>query len=217
MLQLTELFPEFDRLHLKHGDSHLKPIYGAGQTKNPKVLLVFMNPTAKNVSSNLNWVGIQAPWLGTKNVWKLLFKLGLLTNKELIELTSKLRPEEWTAEFSETLYNAVAQDSLYITNIAKCTQIDARHLPDSIFKEYLPSLLNEIELINPEIIFSLGNQVSSTLLSKPVSVSNYLTTEYEELLVKGKTYKVYPTYYPVGQGTRNMSKAIERIQKVVSI
>jgi hypothetical protein len=39
--------------------------------------------------------------------------------------------------------------------------------------------------------------------------------EYEELKIKNKIYKVYPTFYPVWQGMRNMDKAILRIKNIV--
>lgn len=38
----------------------------------------------------------------------------------------------------------------YVTNLAKCTQLDARPLPDSVYKEYLALLYQEIDLIRPK-------------------------------------------------------------------
>ncbi|QQR93747.1 hypothetical protein IPJ91_01150 [bacterium] len=77
-LQLTHLHSEFDKLHELHGDTNFNSIYGAGCTENPKYVFVFMNPTAKNISSHKSWTGIQAPWIGTKNVWKLFQRVGML-------------------------------------------------------------------------------------------------------------------------------------------
>lgn len=217
MLQITELFPKFNDLHLAYGSETATPIYGAGQINNPEICLIFMNLTAKNVSSNPNWEGIRAPWIGTRNVWMLLHKLGLFNNSEIIDAIKKMKPEEWTIEFAENLYKEIANESLYITNIAKCTQDDARHLPDKVYKEYLPLMLEELEYVNPKIIFTLGNQVSSILLQRQISVSNYLNDEYDVLkLPSGNGFKVYPTYYPIGQGTPNMPKAINRIKNVLN-
>lgn len=216
MLQLSELFPLFDKLHAIHGSKDHFPIYGAGQISKPKICLVFMNPTAKNVSSFAKWTGLRAPWLGTKNVWRLLNKLGFFNDEELLKSIMAIKPEDWTLGFAEQVYTSLANQSIYITNIAKCTQEDARHLSDTIYKEYRPSLLKELEIIKPEYIFTLGNQVSSVLLGKPISVSNYLKNEFEILkLNDGSEVKVYPAYYPIGQGTRNMNKAIGRIKKVL--
>lgn len=217
-MQLTNLFEKFDALHKVYGDSNLTSIYGAGEIESPTICLIFMNPTAKNIASTPKWQGLKAPWLGTKNVWRLLCKLGLFNNTELIHQIDMLRPEEWTEDFANQVYRQVASESLYITNIAKCTQSDAKHLPDSIYKEYLPLMVEELSLIKPKVILSLGNQVSSVLLQKPISVSKYTNDEYEYLnLYDTIPLKVYPSYYPVGQGMRNMSKAIQRINKVLSI
>lgn len=215
-MQLTNLFEKFDALHEIYGDSNLTSIYGAGETNSPNICLIFMNPTAKNIASTLSWQGLKAPWLGTKNVWRLLYKLGLFNNYELIQEIETRRPEEWTEDFANEVYNQVSNESLYITNIAKCTQSDAKHLPDSIYKEYLPLILEELNFIKPKVILALGNQVNSVLLQKPISVSKYQSEEYEYLNLGDIQLKVYPSYYPVGQGMRNMSKAIQRISKVLS-
>ncbi|GAB4157137.1 MAG: hypothetical protein Fur003_0760 [Candidatus Dojkabacteria bacterium] len=217
MLQHTDLHPQIDQLHLKHGDSSLHAIYGAGQITSPKLFLIFMNPTGRNISAHKTWQGLQAPWLGTKNIWKLLGQLGVFTNTQVLESISSMRPDQWTPQFSIDLYNEVANNSLYITNIAKCTHIDARHVADSVYKEFLPLLYEEIELIKPQAIVTFGNQVSSITLGKPISVSKYPGNEYEELALGGSKYTVYPTYYPVGQGMRNIKKAIERLNNIISI
>lgn len=79
-------------------------------------------------------------------------------------------------------------------------------------------MLEELATVKPKYTFTLGNQVSSTLLGRPISVSNYLGSESEELvLANGDAMKVYPTYYPVGQGQRNMPLAIERIRTVLGV
>lgn len=215
-MQLRELFPALDKLHQIHGAKELTPIYGAGQIHQPEVCLVFMNPTARNVAAVPSWEGLRAPWLGTKQIWQMLFKLGLFRNEILLDKINTLKPSQWTAEFGEELYNDVANQSLYITNIAKCTQVDARPLPNSLFREYLPLMVEELRLVKPRKIFSMGNQVSSILLSKLVSVSKYQNDQKEDLWVDIQTsFEVFPVYYPVGQGMRNMPKTIERIREVL--
>lgn len=59
---------KIDELQPLYGDASLKSIYGAGCIKRPKAMLVFMNPTGKNVSARSDWKGIRAPWLGTKSL-----------------------------------------------------------------------------------------------------------------------------------------------------
>jgi len=76
--------------------------------------------------------------------------------------------------------------------------------------------LEEIYEIDPEIIISFGNQVSSILLDKKITVSNYKKLERENLVIKDKQFEVYPCYYPVGQGMRNIKKAINRIKIILN-
>ena len=81
-----------------------------------------------------------------------------------------------------------------------------------------PILVERIlySFVKPKNIISFGNQVSSILLDKKISVSDYEDIKFENLNIKGTVYKVYPAYYPVGQGRRNLPKAISRIRTVVS-
>jgi DNA polymerase len=211
--QIKEIQKDIDRLHKKHGDKNFTPLYGTGCIKNPKVLFLFMNPTAKNLTVHKSWEGIRAPWIGLKNTWRLMKELGFI-NSELNEKVRGSRKEEWNHEFAIELYSCVAKNKGYLTNLARCTQPDARHVSDVVFRESLAITLREIELINPKIIISFGNQVSTNLLGYPIKVSETRKQKHD-LRIGKKTYTVYPTFYPVGMGLRNMSKAIEDIKFVM--
>lgn len=210
-LQLEHLKKDVDQLQKVYGNSKLHAIYGAGCINHPKVLLLFMNPTATNISAFSDWKGLIAPWIGTKNIWKLLNLCGTFDN-ELVKAIKNGSKATWTNDFALKVYFDISNRSVYITNLAKCTQSDARKLKDDIFKEYLLNTLEEIYEIDPEIIISFGNQVSSILLDKKITVSNYKKLEKETLVIKDKQFEVYPCYYPVGQGMRNIKKAIDRIK-----
>lgn len=214
-MQLLHLFPEADRLQQLYGSKDLHPIYGAGRTINPEIMFIFMNPTARNVSSEKSWKGIRAPWLGTKNVWRMFHQLGIL-EEEIANKIQSYKPSDWTEEFSHKLYEFLAGKSIYLTNLAKCTQVDAKALPNSVFDAYRPSTLEEIYAVNPKKIITFGNQVSSRLIGKNISVSKYLDLkDVEQLQIKDRTFKVYPTYYPVGQGQRNIHLAKARIAQIL--
>ncbi len=213
-LQLEYLKKEADRLQKIYGNSSLHAVYGAGCVCRPKVLLLFMNPTATNVSAFDNWKGLSAPWLGTKNIWKLLNSCHLFDNS-LYQIIKTGSAAVWTSDFALKVYEDISNRSIYITNLAKCTQIDARKLKDGIFKEYLLNTLEEIYEVSPEKIISFGNQVSSILLNKKISVSNYKKREKETLSIKDKKFEVYPCYYPIGQGMRNIKDSISRIKTVL--
>ena len=211
MQQVIQLHSEYDKLQLKYGDPTLSSIYGAGCINNPNVMFIFMNPTGRNISSIPSWKGLRAPWIGTKQVWDIFENLGLLKSEIYLKIKS-IKPEEWDYDFANEVYTDIQNHSVFITNLGKCTQVDARPLSNSVFKEYLNLMYKEIEIVNPKKIVTFGNQVSSILLNKTISVSNYVDDQKEML----NGYKIYPTYYPVGQGRRNMPLAIKRIKIILN-
>ncbi len=214
-MKLEDLNNEYDRLQLEYGAKELKSIYNGGYMENPDICFVFMNPTGRNIASNPNWKGRRSPWIGTKNIWKLFYKIGLLDEKIYENIIAK-KPQEWNEEFADLVYDNVIKHKYFITNLGKCTQIDARVLPDSVYNEYLDLLYKEIEIINPKIIITLGNQVSSIVLDKNISVSQCRKQSFSKK-IEGKEYKVYPVYYPIGNGMMNMDKAIEDIKFIIEI
>lgn len=212
-MQIKKLFKKFNELQDVYGDKNLNAIYGAGQIKNPKLCLVFMNPTGKNVASDKKWVGLKAPWIGAKNIWKMFYQLGFF-DKDFFDDINKRKPKDWDYGFTEKVYKKVSDNSIYITNLSKATQIDARPLKDDIFIKYLDLFREEIDIISPQIIITFGNQVSSILLNKGIRVSEY-RKKYENLDINGGVVKIFPVYYPVGQGMRNMKKAKEDIDWII--
>lgn len=212
-LQHEQLKLDIDLFHKKHGHADYVSLYGTGKIKNPKVMFLFMNPTAKNPSTHKTWEGIRAPWIGFKNTWKLMNQIGILNN-DLFLKTQSMKSVEWTHDFAEQLYRAIAERGVYITNLAQCTKPDAQHVSDSVFREARELFLKEIELINPTIIIAFGNQVSSNLLQESIKVSECRCKKYD-LKIGKKTFPVYPVFYPVGMGFRNIGKAVEDIKKII--
>ena len=149
ILKIEDLRKDYDELQVKYGAKELDSIYNGGCEKNPDICFVFMNPTGKNIASDKSWKGRKSPWLGTKNIWKLFYKVDLL------------------------------------------------------FKE--------INIIKPKIIITFGNQVSSIILNKKISISENRKKCYRIQINKNE-YKVYPVYYPVGNGIFNIDKSIEDIK-----
>ena len=127
-----------------------------------------------------------------------------------------MKAYDWTPEFCEEVYKEVSRNKLYITNLAKCTQDDARSLPDKVFLEYRDLLLEEIYEVNPKKIVLFGNQVSSVVLGKKISVSEY-RKQSETLKIKDKEFVCYPVYYPVGNGFFNAPKAVEDLLYIKSL
>ena len=208
-MNLEDLKKEYDKLQLKYGDKNLDSIYNGGCEENPDICFVFMNPTGKNIASSKSWKGIKSPWIGTKNIWDLFYAVNLL-DKDIYDKIKSIKGTDWTEDFAVEVYNNVKKHKYFITNLGKCTQIDARPLPDSVYKKYLHLLEKEIEIINPKVVVLFGNQVSSVVLGEKVSVSLCRKKQIKKY-INGKYYTCYSVFYPVGNGRFNIDKSIEDI------
>lgn len=212
-MTLKDLTGEYDKLQKKYGAQELDSIYNGGCDDNPDICFVFMNPTGRNIASSKDWKGLKSPWIGTKNVWDLFIELDLL-DKEIYSNIKSMKGSEWTEEFADKVYEDVKKHKYFITNLGKCTQIDAGKLPDSVYKEYLHLLNQEFNIINPKVIILFGNQVSSIVLNEKISVSQVRKKCFTRA-VNGIEYKFYSVYYPVGNGRFNIGKSIEDIKWII--
>jgi Uracil DNA glycosylase superfamily. len=212
-MTLKEFNKEFIKLQDRYGDKNLDAICNGGCEKNPDIAFVFMNPTGRNVAASKEWNGIKAPWLGTKNIWDLFYNLNLL-DSNIYQKIKSMKPSNWTSEFANQLYGNITSHKYYITNLAKCTQTDARELSDTVYKEYLDLFFKELEIINPKIIILFGNQISSIVLNEKISVSLCRKKEFIKE-INSKKYKFYSVYYPVGNGRFNIDKTIEDLNWII--
>ena len=108
-MTLEDLKKEYDNLQLKFGDSELDSIYNGGCDKKPDICFVFMNPTSRNIASSKSWKGIKSPWIGTKNIWTLFYKLGMIDDSIYQEIRN-IKGCEWTEEFALKVYNDVKKN-----------------------------------------------------------------------------------------------------------
>ncbi len=212
-MKIDDLKETYDKMQIKYGAKELDSIYNGGCEENPDICFVFMNPTGRNIASDKSWKGRKSPWLGTKNIWKLFYKVNLLSEK-LFNQIQEMKPKDWDYKFCDTVYEEIANNKVFITNLGKCTQLDARPLSNEVLKKYLALLFKEIDIVKPKIIITFGNQVSSIILNKKILVSENRKTYYE-IKINNNLYKVYPVYYPVGNGIFNIDKAIEDITWII--
>ena len=212
-MQIKDLNKKYDKLQKMYGDKTLSSIYNGGCEENPDICFIFMNPTGRNVASELTWKGRRSPWIGTKNIWKLFYNTGLLDKEIYLEIQRR-KGKEWNEEFADLVYEDVTNKKYFITNLGKCTQIDARPLPNSVYLEYLDLLYKEIDIIKPKKIITFGNQVSSIFLNQKISVSEWRKKKIK-YKIKKQEYDVYPVYYPVGNGMRNIDLVIEDLKYIL--
>lgn len=212
-MTLDDLKIEYDKLQLKYGAKELDSIYNGGCADNPDICFVFMNPTGKNIASDKSWKGLKSPWIGTKNIWDLFYELKLL-DQDVFERIRSMKGTDWTEPFAEEVYENVSKHKYFITNLGKCTQLDARPISNNVYKEYLHLLEKEIEIINPKVVVLFGNQVSSIVLGEKISVSQCRKKQFFKK-INGKHYECYSVFYPVGNGRFNIGKSIEDINYII--
>lgn len=212
-MKLEDLNKEYDKLQKKYGALELNSIYNGGYSDHPDICFVFMNPTGRNVASVKDWNGIRSPWIGTKNIWDLFYPLGLL-EEDIYYRIKTIKGSEWTPDFAEEVYDNVKKHKYFITNLGKCTQVDARELPNSVYMQYLHLLEKEFEIIKPKVIILFGNQVSSIVLDQKISVSQVRKQSFIKI-INGVSYKFYSVYYPIGNGRFNIDKSIEDIKWIM--
>lgn len=212
-MKLSSLNKEYDKLQKIYGDPSLHSIYNGGCEEYPDICFVFMNPTGRNISSAPDWKGPHHPWLGTKQIWDLFYAVNLM-DEDIYNRIKSLKGIEWTPDFCTEVYNNIKKHKIFITNLGKCTQIDARPLKNNYFLDYLPLLEKEINIIKPKIIVLFGNQVSSIFLNQKISVSETRKKYFDKKIGK-ETYKCFPIFYPVGNGRFNIDKSIEDIKYII--
>src|SRR5574344_1519226 len=182
-MNLIDLNKEYDKLQIEYGAKELNSIYNGGGDKEADILFVFMNQTGRNVASLKSWNGIRSPWIGTKNIWKLFYNVGLFDEKVFYEIQSK-KPNDWDESFAKRVYDEVKNKKYFITNLGKCTQTDAKHLPNCVYEKYLDLLCDEIEIIKPKKIVTFGNQVSTIFLGENINVSKCRKQAYKKKINK---------------------------------
>ena len=212
-MKIKDLNKEYDKLQKEYGAEELDSIYNGGLEENPDICFVFMNPTGRNIASSKEWKGRKSPWIGTKNIWDLFYSVGL-QEEEMYNKIKTIKGTEWTEKFADEVYEDVKKHKYFITNLGKCTQLDARPQPDKTLAKYLELLEKEIEIINPKRIILFGNQVSSIVLGEKISVSQVRKKEFIKE-INGKEYKAYSVYYPIGNGRFNIDKSIEDIKWIL--
>ena len=212
-MNLELLNKEYSKMQLKYGAPQLDSIYNGGCSCNPDICFVYMNPTGKNIASAKTWKGLKAPWIGTKGIWDLFFNVDLM-NVDIYNKIKEFKPNDWTEDFASNVYEDVTNHNFFITNLGKCTQLDARPIPNNVYLQYLELLEKEIDIIKPKVVILFGNQVSSIVLGQNISVSKSRKKLYTKN-INNNEYKFYSVYYPVGNGRYNIDKSIEDIKWII--
>jgi uracil-DNA glycosylase len=212
---LKSLWKEVYEANKKHFPGPFMPILGGGCVFRPKIMFVFINPTARNISSDPGWKGPRFPFIGTKQVWRIFHRAGLFDDG----LMAAIEKSPWTVEFANRVMGFLEEKRFYITNIVKWTGADAT-LPDPAkINLFLPLFVREMEIVQPEHIVTFGLIPFERLTSKKINLGEYYTESVKSRRLRsydlvGSSFKtkVIPCYFPVGRG--NPRQAVELLKMV---
>ena len=202
-------------IHEKHFPGHeLMPIMGNGQCSEPEVMFVFINPTHRNASSVRSWMGPRFPFIGTKQVWSVFHRAGLLGD----ELAYRIRHgAAWDLELTRNVLRELQARSLYLTNVVKWTGHDAALPAKEMVELFMPILQREIEIVRPRRIVAFGQLPFTNLTRLKVKLADYYADAVRtgvlktfECAVTATGSQVVPCYFPVGRG--NPSRAVDLLK-----
>ncbi|MBU0953527.1 MAG: hypothetical protein KKA90_03855 [Nanoarchaeota archaeon] len=213
---LAELWKYVDDVNAKHfPENELRPILGAGKTKNPKIMFVLINPTIGNISSHPTWTGPRFPFIGRKHHWRVMHQAGFLDDKIMEHIE---HATTWSPTFAEAVGKEMERQNIYTTNIVKWTGHDGSLPEKEKIALFLPILKREIELVQPEYIVTFGLIPFEALTNKTIRLRDYYTEAMKTKRLR--TYPcasgdVIPCYFPVGRG--DPKKAVEILKLVRNI
>lgn len=212
---LDHLWKYVDDLHRVHFPDHLPmPILGNGQCSQPKFMFVFINPTARNSSSDRQWQGPRFPFIGTKQIWSVFHRAGLVDDALLTAINKQ---STWSLAFTEEVLRFLKNKSVYLTNLVKWTGHDAALPKSDMVHLFLPILQREIALVQPQYLVTFGLLPFTALTQQKIHLQQYYTD-----VMKHKHLKLYPMrfgqhrtqaipcYFPVGRG--NPKRAVELLR-----
>jgi len=204
MTTLHELYNELDRCQacqtVARGYRHVP---GGGCEHEPELMLVFINPTVHNVSAHGEWPGTRFPFAGKPKLWSILAAAGIV-GAELPDEMLALGP---TPQMVERLIDEARRRSVYLTNLVKCVD-DGSNLPSpERIAAALSLLQREIDLVRPRTIVAFGHLPFRALTGRSIRLADELWNAehgdialYPSLPIGGRSYPVFPCYFPTGRG-----------------
>lgn len=182
---------------------HLRHVPGGGWSEQPDLMLIFINPTVRNITAHADWTGMRFPFAGKLKLWQILAESGFV-DANLPDRMAALGP---TPPMVELLMDEVCQRRLYLTNAVKCVD-DGSSLPTSArISAAWPVLQTEIALVQPRQIVTFGLIPFRLLTGCNVRLADELWNAqhdryvpYPSRSIGGQSYPVFPCYFPTGRG-----------------
>lgn len=185
-------------------ENDLQPAFPFGAIKNP-LMLVFINPSPKNVTVHKNWRHDRLFFYGDIRFWRFLAEVNLF-DKKLLKLVKKFG---WLPEFIPSFKEELAKKDVWITNLVKCPTLHGEYPQKNVVEVCKKKFLEkEIEMLKPRLIIAFGQFTYKMLTGKALSLSMFFRNEVD--VNEG----ILPCYFPTGRG--NTEKATACIKRILS-
>lgn len=209
-MKLQKLYREVDGCKFCKAERNtLQHIHGYG-AMNPKLMLILINPTYRNLSSDPKYRGARFPFIGVRQFWKVLAEGGLMDRNVAFGLPTR---GEWSNRHTEQIKKELIKNKLFLTNIVKCCYNHSTYPDKNVIKNQLKLLAEEIRIVKPKKIMAFGGLVYKTLTGKSIKLVDYWNGPQEQVVevISGLGISVMPCYFPIGRG--NPRKAAEILRK----
>lgn len=208
--KLQKLYAQVDNCKFCKIDRNvLQHIHGFG-VLNAKLMLVLVNPTYRNLSSDPEYKGVRFPFIGVRQFWKVLADGGLINKKVAYNLPLR---KDWQKKQTELIKNELIRHKFFLTNIVKCCYSHSAYPDKRVIAEQLKLLADEINIVRPKKIIAFGGLVFKTLTGKSIKLSEYWKkrgTGKSREVISGLKVLTEPCYFPIGRGNPNKSAEILR-------
>ena len=201
---LYQLFASLDRCAICTTEAYgYRHVHGGGREEEPELMLVLIHPTPGNPTARADWPGPSFPMAAGINFWRVLRDAGLVA-PDLPERLAELHPHP---DAVELLLGEARRRGLYLTNAIKCVDGGSLVPPAARLAAGWEVLRGEIALARPRRIVALGLLPFRMLTGREVRLADELWrarngcyTPHDSHPVEGRTYPVYPCYFPTGRG-----------------
>lgn len=204
--KLEKLYRRVDACKFcKRSRNKLQHIHGYG-AMNPRLMLILINPTYRNLSSDPKYRGDKFPFIGVRQFWKVLANGGLIDKKVAFNLPLRAG---WDDGYTIQIKNELVKNKLFLTNIVKCCYDHSAYPDKNVIESQLGLLAEEIKIVKPKTIVAFGVLVYKTLTGKNIKLTDYRSGLREKTTeaVSELGIPVVACYFPIGRG--NPRKASE--------
>lgn len=210
--RLEKLYKKVDQCKFcKAEGNNLQHIHGFG-AMNPRLMLILVNPTYRNLSSAPKYEGPKFPFIGVRQFWRVLADGGLINRAIAYRLPLR---SGWETEHTMEVQKELIRNGLFLTNMVKCCYNNSAYPDNRVIDEQLKLLAEEIKILNPKRIVAFGGLVYKALTGKNVKLSECWGSKQSEEIEKisGLGIRVAPCYFPIGRG--RPKEAAEILRKFV--